>query len=248
MLNFFFSQFFIAHYDSELNFFCLRSFIMLYSPTIFKFRLPSLQISVKILSPRPWVTERPERHHNACLRFMLRIVKVMFPRPKSCYKRSAGEPKIRQRSVDLTTGTPSTISTRTNPSTPSSTSPLDATMLLSKRSNSLQNLSSVRCKERRVDFRHPVKLAWTQKAHSQDSDYESQFTAPNDQLLDEAGEWCDTKGSYRTQQEQQKRKSLDIFLARSFIDPADLLSGDVNRRHKALVKPFASLSEGNTKI
>lgn len=252
MLNFFFSQFFIAHYDSAQNFFFFfRSFSMFYLRAISKFRSPSFQLPVKILSPRPWVTEklkRPPRHHNACLGFMLRIVKVMFPRPKSCYKRSggiAGEPKIRQRSVDLTTGTPSTVSSRF-----STAGPPDAAMLLSKRSNSLQNLSTVRCKERKVDFRQPVKLAWVPRAHSQDSDFESQFTTTNDQLEDVAGEWCDTRGSYSTRQKQQKRKSLDIFLARSFIDPADLrpTSWDVSRRQKLLVKPFASLSEGNTMV
>lgn len=88
-----------------------------------------------------------------------------------------------------------------------------------------------------------MKLAWVHRAHSQDSDYGSELATMRSEEPpdDEVSEWPDSPG-YST---QQKRKSLDIFLARSFIDPADILStsGEVGQ----LVKPFASLSEGKVK-
>ncbi len=84
-----------------------------------------------------------------------------------------------------------------------------------KRSNSMQNLDNVRGSKDRNLGRKP-RLAWVRQACSQENEVEVGRVAIRspDAVFGQNEKWT---------VEDSKRKSIDIFLARNFIDPVDVM-------------------------
>ncbi|XP_065225652.1 dentin sialophosphoprotein isoform X2 [Planococcus citri] len=113
--------------------------------------------------------------------------------------------------------------------------------LLHKRSNSLQSLNTIDT-QNNIDERaklsaKPRRIAWaSSKTCSADKSFEAAVETWNpSEVLDQV-EPC---VEYRNKLEESKKKSIDIFLSRNFIDPMDILPSNRNPR-LSLMKSFTS--------
>lgn len=112
--------------------------------------------------------------------------------------------------------------------------------LLGKRSDSLQSLNSVdnqksNSKERKTNFK-PIKIAWASRAPSEEKNFKTAF---ENWKTDDTCEHTEPFMDCKNRLEESKKKSIDIFLSRNFIEPTDILPSP-NRPKLSLLKSFGT--------